>query len=135
MRPFVTIVTRRGILQETVRNLEKTEYLKKLVLVLTTSASMTDTRREATYERVLYIQYLIQFCQKNNEHKDKDIRALIHSSSKVNVILTVYAIKLDLYTRKIDVGVQKIDKSDLDTFGIVIADYSVRDKLERVRFF
>ena len=47
----------------------------------------------------------------------------------------VYAIKLDLSIRKIDFGTQKIDKSHLDIFEIVIADYSVKNKLGRVWFF
>ena len=46
-----------------------------------------------------------------------------------------YATKLGLRARKIDVGAQKIDGSHLDTFGMVIADCSVKDKLGRVRFF
>ena len=46
-----------------------------------------------------------------------------------------YATKLGLHARKIDVGAQKIDESYLDTFGMVIADYSVKDKLGRVLFF
>ena len=46
-----------------------------------------------------------------------------------------YATKLGLRTRKIDVGEQKIDGSHLDTFGMVIADFSVKDKLGRIRFF
>ena len=47
----------------------------------------------------------------------------------------VYATKLGLHTRKIDVGTQKIDWSHLDTFGMVILDCSVKDKLGRVQFF
>ena len=46
-----------------------------------------------------------------------------------------YATKLGFRARKIDVGAQKIDGSYLDTFGMVIAEYSVKKKLERVRFF
>ena len=46
-----------------------------------------------------------------------------------------YATKLCLCTRKIDVGTQKIDRFYLDTFRMVIADCSVKNKLERVRFF
>ena len=46
-----------------------------------------------------------------------------------------YATKLGHCARKIDVGAQKIDRSHLHTFGIVIADCSVKNKLERVRFF
>ena len=65
---------------------------------------MTDTSREATLEQVLYIQYPIRFHQKNNEDKDKDIRALIDSGSKVNTMHPAYATKLGLHARKIDVG-------------------------------
>ena len=46
-----------------------------------------------------------------------------------------YATKLGFCTKKIDVGTQKIDRSHLDTFGIVIADCSVKNKFERVQFF
>ena len=46
-----------------------------------------------------------------------------------------YTTKLGLRAKKIDVGVQKIDGSYLDTFEMVIADCSVKDKLRRVRFF
>ena len=46
-----------------------------------------------------------------------------------------YATKLGLCARKIDIGAQKIDKSYLDTFRMIIADCSAKDKLGRVRFF
>ena len=46
-----------------------------------------------------------------------------------------YATKLGLYVGKIDVSVQKIDGSHLDIFGIVIANYSLKNKLGIVRFF
>ena len=55
--------------------------------------------------------------------------------SEINAIHPTYITKLGLRTRKIDVGAQKIDGSYLDTFGIVIADCSVKDMLGRVRFF
>ena len=83
---------------------------------------MTDTRREATLKRVLCFQYPVRFHQKNDDNKEKDIRALIDSGSKVNAMHPTYATKLGLYTRKIDIGVQKIDGSHLNTFGMVIAD-------------
>ena len=63
------------------------------------------------------------------------MRALIDSGSKVNAIHLAYATKLDLYAGKIDVGAQKIDGSHLEIFRIVIADYLVKNKLERVQFF
>ena len=46
-----------------------------------------------------------------------------------------YTMKLALHARKIDVDIQKIDGSHLDTFEMVIADCLVKDKLGRVRFF
>ena len=96
---------------------------------------MTDTSREANLKRVPCIQYPVQFRRKNNEDKDKDVRALIDSSSGVNVMHPAYATKLGFRARKIDVGTQKIDKSYLDIFEMVIADCSVKDKLRRVQFF
>ena len=66
---------------------------------------MTDTSKEATLERVPYIRYLVQFYQKNNKDKDKDIKALIDSSSKINAMHPIYATKLGLLARKIDIGV------------------------------
>ena len=96
---------------------------------------MTDINKKTTLKQVPYIWYLIWFCRNNNKDEDKDIRALIDPGSEVNAMHPAYAIKLGLYARKIDVGVQKIDGSHLDTFGIVIADCSVKDKLKRVWFF
>ena len=96
---------------------------------------MTDTSRKATLELLSYIQYLVQIYQKNKKDKNKDIRALIDSGSKINAMHSAYAMKLGLRARKIDVNVQKINRSHLDIFRIVIADCSVRDKLGRVWFF
>ena len=96
---------------------------------------MTDTSREAILKRVPCIWYPVRFCQKNDKDKDKDVRALIDSGSKINAMHPAYTTKLGLRTRKIDIGAQKIDRSHLDTFGMVIADCSIKDKLRRVRFF
>lgn len=60
---------------------------------------------------------------------------MIDSGSEINVIHAAYTIKLDLFIRKMDLGIQKINKSHLDSFKMVIAAYSVKDKLERVQFF
>ena len=66
---------------------------------------MTDTSKEATFERVSCIQYPVQFCRKNNEDEDKNVRALINSGSKINAMHPAYAIKLGFCIIKIDVGV------------------------------
>ena len=63
------------------------------------------------------------------------MRALINSASEVNAMHPAYATKLGFCAKKINVSGQKIDESYLDTFGIVIADCSIKDKLGRVRFF
>lgn len=46
----------------------------------------------------------------------------------------VYTIMQGLWTMKINVGKQKIDKSYLDIFGIVIVDYSVKNNLKKIGF-
>ena len=46
-----------------------------------------------------------------------------------------FAQKLGFYIWKINVGVQKIDGSNLETFRIVIADLKIEDKASRSRFF
>ena len=46
-----------------------------------------------------------------------------------------YAERLGLKTRKTNVGAQKIDGSALETFEMVIADFQVKDKGGKPRFF
>ena len=96
---------------------------------------MTDTSREATLEQVPCIWYPVWFRRKNNEDENKDVKARINLDSEVNAMHPTYTTKLGPRARKIDVGTQKIDRSHLDTFEMVIADYSVKNKLKRVRFF
>ena len=46
-----------------------------------------------------------------------------------------YVAKLGLKVRKTDIGVQKIDGSTFETFGIVLADFQVENKLRKAWFF
>ena len=46
-----------------------------------------------------------------------------------------YAAKLGFQVRKTNIEAQKIDGSTLETFGMVLADFQVEDKLGRARFF
>ena len=62
-------------------------------------------------------------------------QALIDSRSEVNAIHPTFAKQLSLPIRPIDVGAQKIDGITLDTYGMVVAAFSVKDKANRVRFF
>ena len=103
---------------------------KKLVLVSATSTSTNGAREEAL-ERVPCIYYLVQF-------KDTDrapVQALIDSGSEVNAVHPSFVKQLGLSIRSTDVGAQKIDGNILDTYGIVVAAFSVEDKANRVRFF
>ena len=47
----------------------------------------------------------------------------------------VFVVKLGLQTRHINVETQKINGSILNTFGIVLASFMVKDTLGRVWFF
>ena len=105
-------------------------WLKKLVTVSATSASGTKASKEIILERVPCIRYPVQF--QNNKN---GIQALLDSGSEVNAMNPAYAKKLGLRIRQTDVGAQKIDGSHLDTFGMVIAGFSLQNKLGKVRFF
>ena len=61
--------------------------------------------------------------------------ALLDSNNKVNTIYLTFARELGLPIRSIDIGAQKIDDIILDTFRIVVIDFLVIDKVNRVRFF
>ena len=91
---------------------------------------MTETNKEVTLERVPCIHYPLRF------RKDTvGVRALVDSDSEVNAMTPVYAAKLGLQVRRTDIRAQRIDSSTLETFGMVLADFQVEDKLGRARFF
>ena len=105
---------------------------KKLVSVLATSSSVTEASKEEhmTLGRVLCVHYPLRFWKDT-----ADVRALIDSGSEVNAMTPAYASKLGLRVRHTDVEAQKIDGSILQTFGMVLANFQVKDKLRRTRFF
>ena len=91
---------------------------------------MIETNKEVTLERVPCIHYPLRF------RKDTvGVRALVDSDSEVNAMTPVYAAKLGLQVRRTDIRAQRIDSSTLETFGMVLADFQVEDKLGRARFF
>ena len=67
--------------------------------------------------------------------QEEQVKALFNSSSEVNVMNPDFARKLGLKVWKTNVGAQKIDGSALETFGMVIADFQMKDKASRPRFF
>ena len=60
---------------------------------------------------------------------------LFDSGSKVITIYPTFAQELGLSIRQINVRAQKINGTILNTFGIVVAVFSVIEKANRVRFF
>ena len=67
--------------------------------------------------RVSCICYLVQ----SQKDKNKDILALLDSGSKVNMMTPAYIAQLGLKAQSTNVNAQKIDRSSLKTYGIVIA--------------
>ena len=99
------------------------------MLVLATSVPVTDGGEEVVV-RVPYIYYPVWFQQDQEQ-----VRALLDSGSKVNAMSLTYAKRLGLKIRKTNVGAQKINGSARETFGMMIADFQVKDKGGRPRFF
>ena len=93
--------------------------------------SIIDTREKTLIlERVPCIHYPVQF--KKNKTQ---VQALIDLENEVNAIYPTFVKELGLSIRAIDVGVQKIDGTTLDTHEIVVAAFSVTDKANQIRFF
>ena len=91
---------------------------------------MTGAREEAL-ECLSCIYYPVRFKNTNKAQ----VQALINSGSEVNAIHPTFAKQLGLPIRPTDVGVQKIDGTTLDTYGIVVVAFSVEDKANQIRFF
>ena len=108
----------------------KASEAKKLVSVSATFSLLTETNKEVTLERVPCIHYPLRF-QKDTA----GVRALVDSGSEVNTMTPADAANLGLKVQKTDIGAQKIDGSTFETFGIVLANFQVEDKLGRAWFF
>ena len=91
--------------------------VKKLVSVLTISTLMTSAKKEAL-EYVSCNYYPISFKKASLE-----IRALIDLRIEVNAIALTYIKKLGLRMQKTNIGAQKIDKSILKSYSIIIVDF------------
>lgn len=83
------------------------------------------------FKHVSCINYLFLFKKEPANH----VSALIDSASEFNTMYPAYAKKLGLDIRKTDVGAQKFDSTTLETFGIVIAVFSMHDKAKKAYFF
>ena len=60
---------------------------------------------------------------------------MLNSNSKLNAISSGYAQKLVFKVWKINIRAQKIDGSILKTYKMVIADFQVKDKVDRPKCF
>ena len=73
--------------------------------------------------QVLCIWYLVNF-----QKKFASVSMLFDSSSEVNAIQPTFISELKLLIRPTNIGEQKIDSTMLDTYGIVVAAFSVINK-------
>ena len=109
-------------------SLKSERRVKKLVTVLATSMPVTIARKEAVDEnlasnlaQVPCIRYPINFGKKS-------MLALLNSGSEVNAVYPAFAKELGLSIRLTNVGAQKIDGTTLETYGMVVAVFLVKDK-------
>ena len=108
-----------------------------------TSTLVTEDSEEATLisvkelERVTCIQYPIVF--PGGVTQDGlalgPVSALLDLGSEVNAMHPAFAERLGLVVRTTNVGAQKIDGTTLETYGMVVAAFSVTDQADRIRFF
>lgn len=94
------------------------------------SALVTEASKENNIilNWVLYINYLIWF-------KKNKVQALINSDSKVNVIISIYTLKLGLQVCHTNIRTQKIDGFTFKIFKMVLASFQIKDSTGRAGFF
>ena len=85
---------------------------------------------DETRKRVFYIYYPVQF--KKNKAQ---VQALINLESEINTIHPTFAKQLGLLIRSTNLGVQKIDRTTLEIYGMVVAAFLVKHRANQVRFF
>ena len=82
-------------------------------------------------DRVPYICYPVQICK----DKGKNALALLDFRSEVNAMSLTYAALLSFTVIITNVGMQKIDRFSLATYGMVIAIFQVVHKFDCSWFF
>ena len=97
--------------------------------ILVTGAK--EAQKVRVLDQVLYIYYPVQF----QNDKGRDGLALLDSESKVNTITLAYLAQLSFKVWETDVGTQKIDKSSLTTYGMVITAFQIFNKFNCSWFF
>ena len=112
------MVTRRGILLISAQSPKP----KKLLLVLATFMLVTGTKKTQkvrVLDQVPCIYYPMQFWK----NQGKEILALLNFGSEVNAMTLAYTAQLEIKVQMTNVGTQKIDRSSLKTYNIVIATF------------
>ncbi len=100
---------------------------KSKELVVVSPASMLMTEETEELERLPCIRYPITF-------KDQT-KALLDSEREVNAMKHAFAQQLGLKIHKTNVRAQKIVGTTLETYGIVVSNFSVLDKDGKERCF
>ena len=80
--------------------------------------------------QVLYMLYPITFWKKS-----MPVLALFDSGNTINTIHLTFTQELGLPIGLMDVKAQKIDGTMLDTYGMVVTAFLVKNKANQVRFF
>ena len=88
-------------------------------------------------EQVTCIQYPINFLGGVTQDGSAldPVLALLDSGSEVNTMHPAFTERLDLVMRATNVGAQKMNATTLETYGMVVAAFSVTDQANKVRFF
>ena len=111
--------------------------VKKLVAVLATFTLVTVARKKVVKDGenlrsilvwVLCIRYPINF-------RKKSVSVLFDPDNEVNAVHPIFAKKLSLPIRPMDIGAQKINSITLNTYEIVVAAFLVTNKANQIRFF
>ncbi len=100
---------------------------KKLVAVSTTSMSMTEKKTEEELKQVPCICYSVTF-------KDQT-EVLIGLRSEVNAMNQAFGSQLGFKIQKTNIGAQKIERTTLEIYKIVVSIFSVLDNDDMGRFF
>ena len=122
-----TLVT--GTRKETVETVKAVEMTKAVDIAGTGKDSgKSEDEYQKNLARILCIRYSSNF-------EKKFVSVPFDLSSEVNAVYLAFAKELGLSIRPTDIEVQKIDGSTLDTYGRVVAAFSVKDKANQVKFF
>lgn len=93
---------------------------------------MTEASRkdDIVLEKVSCIHYPLCF------RKDTiEVKVLLDSGNEINAITLAYAAKIGLKICFTNLEAQKINDFTLDTFRMVLANFQIKDKLGRTRYF